>query len=487
MITVDGNQVIAPAGYLITPFIRVWHLMREIFGYFGYTLHSSWLEETSPFREMVLLNPNMDSLLTGSIRYSQLVPDCMVTTILDLFRVKFGAEFVPNETTKEVRIVLIKEVLSAVPSVDLSDRVYSNMTIVYPAKYKQLELRSEMITPPSLQRSVFMSDIHYDVVSSSDSETVNDILNRYPEAEINSISGDIVRYGFKGHLLVTQRLGSIGSPYNAGGVNEVETKEMTDQIPAIIPGHTQEMDGIDNEFYWYAPYIGKGRSLNSRVLKDGESDSGTIKPDELRPILCLSYTDADQLHRGTITNYSQMGVRLWDYHIGYNGQYGLFETFWRDYDNLLRNSLHEIKVDLLLSDVDKLSLSEVNKVIINGQEMLPNSFNYTTIADSIKECTLYTTRLYAPLSTAPAETDRLTGPKYKWEVKYAYSNPEFNPTMFFYDEEPVVRYYVPPTKSQFETGGKYYEQSYSVTASLYPVMLEEKGTLTVWLEAVLRG
>ena len=55
------------------------------------------------------------------------------------------------------------------------------------------------------------------------------------------------------------------------------------------------------------------------------------------------------------------------------GRMVFMRKFYRTYDNLLRNSMHPVKGDILLSDHQKMNIPAHRKVIIEGQELFVDS------------------------------------------------------------------------------------------------------------------
>ena len=49
-------------------------------------MEDSVFSRTTPFKDMVFLNNTIDTIVRGEIRFSQIVPDCMIKTILDVYR-----------------------------------------------------------------------------------------------------------------------------------------------------------------------------------------------------------------------------------------------------------------------------------------------------------------------------------------------------------------------------------------------------------------
>ena len=56
---------------------------------------------------------------------------------------------------------------------------------------------------------------------------------------------------------------------------------------------------------------------------------------------------------------------------------GIFEKFYRQYDLLLRNSLQELKVKLLLTQSQKQNLSSYAKIVIRGVSFFFNKLKFT--------------------------------------------------------------------------------------------------------------
>lgn len=413
---VNDAQVSVPAGFYISPQIRALYVLRIAFGQLGYTIDTGFLGETEPFRSMVLLNTNMDTLVGGEIKLEQLVPDCTLSELMDTFRGKFCCEFIPDETTRTVRITLFNELFGddRTPR-DLTNRVMGKPTIDHSAAYKQLRLSCEKGQVVTCERTEENNVYTYTYsLSAADylSKAICEIRQGRKSLYLDRVSGRIYPKDDPQNTV-----GSLSCDYFAGE-DGLETEEVSspDTVPSIYLKNTITGSGGSYSYEVYlGPVAGEGRFLNSRIIYDSSSEKPTNTDDaqsatELPIMLCGVSSDIYSTHdQGTIYNYCYVGERtgvrkLWDYSLAYNGEDGLFEKFWRRYDLLLRNSLRPVTYRMLLTEADKLTLAAHELVVIDGQRLLPNVLRYTVGRRVITECDFLTTRQLAPTTAPPPPT-----------------------------------------------------------------------------------
>lgn len=483
--TVDENTISTPAGYYISPFIKAMHLLDEIFKYLGYTLEDSFFSKTEPFKSMVFLNNNIDTIVNSEIRYDQVVPNCNISTILDIFRYKFCCEFIPDETARTVRIVLFNEIADSNARQDLTTLLTSPISVNHGSKYKQIKLSADKGAELSYNDEGKWVSTTPDYLSKS----LYEIAAMYPEAFIDLTRGWIIRDGFTPTDRVLERVGTLNCDYYASGTLETEKKESPDTLVSIETA--SEASGV-------APYIGTSRALNSKIVPDNaptqgnKTDNSTQKKSELKPMLCFTAHRTSRNDSGTIYAYLDTRERMWNYSLAYNGPDGLFEKFWRKYDDMLRNSMRPVTTKMLLKDIDKLNISAHEKVVINNQELLPNVIKYNVGKNVDTECTFLTTKLYNPVSSAKSESTHFPSSKYQWRQRWRKSVDDRYNWMQL-KEKPATLFLPPPTEAEYSRGGRFHEKSYpcwfAVQIELIgkPVLVDKiSGALTTWLEPILR-
>lgn len=428
-----GDQVITlTPGYYISPFVRANYLLERLFLHFGYTLKDNFFTRTTPFPDMVFVNNCADALVNGTIRLVNLLPDCMCSTILNVFRKKFCCEFIPDEVNRIVDIKLFNETISTIPQYDLTNYLTSHPQIDFPEAYQQLIISSE------------------EQVSDSDSpeppDSISDLVSRYPSVTLDSYDCNFYRIGytFGGFFMwtepsirtVSDKVAPSSMRYYAGGT--LKTKEI--KVPDLQPefrkiyGTANNPDGYGDlasheEIFLY---IGTPNFLNSKLIVSGKSEDAQANADTksdntgLKPILAFFYIDK-KYPRGTISNYggyegdSIVTIkprRLSDYTLCYNGEDSIFERFYRPIDEMYRNSLHEVKATLLLPDEFKQSLHAHLPVLLQGQKVLLNKFKYIIGGKNEPiETELLTCNLYEPISTAKQFTDYISNGGHGWIPK----------------------------------------------------------------------
>lgn len=488
--TIGENTISLAPGFYISPFIRGNHLLKEIFAYLGYTLNDNFFTRTTPFRDMVFLNNNIDTLIKTEIRYTQIVPDAMVSTILNVYRNRFCCEFIPNESNKTIDIVLFSEVIDAPASRDITRTLTSEPQISYPKTFRQVQLSAEKMTTIGEKKSAKRGESMYQSTENQ-FNTLKDLLDKYPDAKLDKTTGALSHIGFQGFSKVTETIGSLNCNYYAGGNLETEKKESPDLLIDMKKIH-QGRNGATIRLY---PFIGIARALNSTIVLDNtladtseSSDKSTEKStQELKPMLCFAHHSPSRKYDiGTIYNYDENENRLWDYTLAFNGEDGLFERFWRKFDNLLRNSLLDVSAQQLLSEEQKLSFSSYKKVILKNEELLPNEIKYSPGIRQPAECTYFTTKLYEPISSAPPEAGRIKTQTYYWEVKMTQSHTGYRYRQ--YKQQPTVVYPAPPTPEEYKHGGRYHQKTFDVQYANRMNVTDGSlsspvdGTLTVWLE-----
>ena len=486
-------------GYYISPFIRANYLLKRIFKYFGYDLKENFFTKTAPFNKMVVLNNVIDVLVNGHIRVEDLLPDVSVLDFLSVFRKKFLCEFVADEGTHTADIIFLKDAIDSKPVADLTRQMTEEPTLSYKAAsdYKRVVLRSKYQADSDAEDS-------YD--------DIKDMVSKNSGAYFDNADGCFYKKGYSGNYSVKVKIGGCSQSYDSGDDNidtqDVEIPEMipevrTLQYKEILDGETVIRD-IDRQLY-----IGDYATLNSSMkvaTEDGEEASEATST--LPVMLAFPYVASDGVVCGTVTAYdthlySNVGFgshqgeqtprKIFDYSLVYNGEDGIYEKFYRQYDLLLRNSLQELKVKLLLSQSQKQNLPSYAKVVIRGVSFFFNKLKFTLGGKSEPtESELRTIALTTPINEAESLEDLMPAMtcKYQWlgfEETVEVSENDYKKSGN--DQDRTFKVIYPPLPSAEYVGKKYgLQKSYVSQKTRHATMFRHSKWVyhctTVWLECV---
>ncbi|WP_028897845.1 hypothetical protein [Prevotella sp. HUN102] len=483
-------------GYYISPFIRTNYLLRRIFSHFGYTLSENFFDRTEPFSKMVVVNNVIDVLVNGKIRLSDLVPNGTCADFLAVFRKKFCCEFTADEGNRTVEIVFLRDAISAKPREDLTHSMVEEPVITY---------KSEK----DYQRIVIGSSEKVDSDTEGSYEDIAEMAKANPQAYFDPVEGIFIKDGFSGDFLVKTKIGTSSQDYNTG--EELEPREI--KVPDLIPEFralefAENVNGTKSvrRFGRY-PYIGSYTSLNSKMLITGKDNEEVSESARKQPcVLAFTYL-SDGRPEGTISpydihktipsksaeDYRWPHPRIFDYALYYNGRYGIFEKFYRDFDHLLRNSFHDAKVKLLLSQHQKKSIPATAKVIIRNTAFFLDKLKFSLGEENAPvESQLRTVAPMEPVSDAPSLADLLpaSSSKCRWVGKQRQtevSRDEWLNSGTDKDRTFVTVY--PPVPTEAMLGEKFgYQKSYTEQQLRHGSFWRHgkwKWTKTeVWLECV---
>lgn len=469
---VDGIAINLKPGYYISPFIRAVRVLRDVFSYFGYTLLNNFFTQTEPFSKMAIVNNCIDTIINGYILKADLVPDITCKDFLAVFRKKFCCEFVADESDMTVSVVFLRDVLDQSPSVDLTQKMTEEPTFHFKTQkdYKRVKLSSES---------------KVDQESSDSFDNVKDLRSNHETAIFCPIDGSFYKRGWKGSWAVETKVGECSMDYDTGDEEDVVEVTIPEQIPEYrILTHVCEKDDDRQEmklgYYLYVGnYIARHSLLKmpTETSDEDETTDSDTKSSQCPCMLVFTHTDASHIvgTAGSVSAYnlysrgagvngvgsSMIGRynRLWDYSLFYYGEYGIFERFYRQMDTLRRNTLNEVKVKLLLSDHDKITIPACRKVCIRSESFLIDKFKFTLGGkDEPQETQLLTLSLGEPLSSAKTIEQMLPmmTAQYKWEPRESTS------VVYWYgwDDE---------TDSPYHGDGEFHSTVYPVlpTAALY--------------------
>lgn len=489
-------------GYYISPFVRANYVLKRVFKYFGYDLQENFFTRTEPFTKMVLVNNVIDVMVNGHIRIEDLLPDVSVSDFLSVFRKKFLCEFVSDEGTHQASIIFLKDAVESAPAADLTRQMTEEPTLSYKtaSDYKRVVLRAKHQADSDAEDS-------YD--------DLKDMLAKNTGAYFDKVDGCFYKDGYSGNYHVKSKIGEGSQSYDTG---EEDTDTQDIEIPEMIPEtrtlkyrQSADDDTISREMGRFL-YIGSYATLNSSMKVATEDNSESSEEAVTTPVmLAFPYVSTDGMPCGTVTAYDihyeydnrfgppshaseeSLYRKIFDYALVYNGDDGIFEKFYRQYDLLLRNSLQELKVKLLLTQSQKQNLPSYAKVVIRGVSFFFNKLKFTLGGKSEPtESELRTIALTTPIE----EADRLIDvmPAMSCQYKWVGHEETVEATKDAYeksgdDKDRTFKIIYPPLPSAEYVGQKYgLQKSYVSQKTRHATMFRHSKWVyhctTAWLECV---
>lgn len=455
-------------GYYISPFIRANYVLKRVFKYFGYDLQENFFTRTEPFTKMVLVNNVIDVMVNGHIRIEDLLPDVSVSDFLSVFRKKFLCEFISDEGTHQASIIFLKDAVGSAPVADLTRQMTEEPTLSYKtaSDYKRVVLRAKHQADSDAEDS-------YD--------DLKDMLAKNTGAYFDKVDGCFYKDGYSGNYHVKSKIGEGSQSYDTG---EEDTDTQDIEIPEMIPEtrtlkyrQSADDDTISREMGRFL-YIGSYATLNSSMKVATEDNSESSEEAVTTPVmLAFPYVSTDGMPCGTVTAYDihyeydnrfgppshaseeSLYRKIFDYALVYNGDDGIFEKFYRQYDLLLRNSLQELKVKLLLTQSQKQNLPSHAKVVIRGVSFFFNKLKFTLGGKSEPtESELRTIALTTPIHEASRMIDVMPALScgYRWvghEETVEVSESAYNNSGD--DKDRTFKIIYPPLPSAEYVGQKY--------------------------------
>lgn len=395
-------------GYYMTPFIRVIYVLKRVIESLGYTLYYN--ESDPVISKMVFINNTIDSIVSGEgILLQDLVPDCTVSDLLNLFRYKFNMEFICNEIEKKITMLSFNSLLESAAE-DITPYIASVPEIEYSENRK----RTYLVPTAAL--------------SGDAAPSVIETLQKYVCPKWDVVRGGWVMEGKRGTYPVTEFILDGNAGYNSGEIDGFEQSEYKspDKVPSFVLLNPSEgsSGNYDYRNSWVFPYIGEERALHSKLSDTGDEDAAIQERPTCDIMIMLPYSSAGSYPRGRLTAYDYVKyfesgfiIPLTDQgSLCYHGNDGLFEKYWRHRDDIARNSLNKVKIKLNLTDSFKKTLSLYQRFLIHNSPLLIESLNIVLgQPGSLAESTLYTIAPQLPISSAPHAEDYVQS-DYRWQL-----------------------------------------------------------------------
>lgn len=458
---IKTTETIVPAGYGWTVFPRAVHLLRTIFSQIG-------IECSGPFfdivgiRKLVVLNNCADACVRRELKYADLMPDCTVGEFLHAVFVKFGMVYTIDWTNKKAHIDYIRNIISQNRPVDRELRPLSTSrgTMFYDeAQYVTLKNSTSLQgAAPACERyedfvkgmevaSISVGEavekwkpvngtkmwdgdrngIDWDDQDHDDRDWEWDYDDRWddyydhddgayyaPPRKETGYTGDetnLLAYewvtgnwallDFDNAVPVIQGSSFFSWSPQTPGMQALALDSVDEAVPVIAANY------IAN--HKYLPHFSVGmRHYHTFIANKGEECQSTplaFLLDNFRTIGSISF------HQGRNTIERDDGDCLGEdkyFTLYHQFEDGLFNVFWRHFDELLRHGMIRYELEAKLDVTDFGDILDV--VSIDGARALIDTRSSTFVANKGIEATIFL---------------RLTEPRGRYDIRQEQGVPDF--------------------------------------------------------------
>lgn len=416
---VQNNALVpvdVPAGYGVSPFVKVWYILERIFSHFGYDIEDNPFRTDYQLRRLCVLNNVTDSLVMNNIDYSQLLPDITVIDFLKSLKCRFGLVFFVDGDSDTVNMYLLKQIFENNTGRRLDTSSLPDIDYTEP---KQLKLSCAK----SLDRS------------STEKDTYGEFLKKYRYTMGSFRYGAI---GTQRGLLYSKNQGLFALTSLTGNYKIVSSVHFDwdqqadmeyEELSSVDEGLT--IDASDRIYYGIS-----GQLLNSRLLVDSvevEAESSNklaFAWDMGEGYSLVSGTKQYWGYKyGSIFPYvprqdsyfEDKDGNVFKYALTFIGEDGCFNRFHSRHDAFLRHSNYTVKADVTMPLYDMANLDYKYKYDINNQPLLIDKVNHVLGDRKTVSMELRTTRLYRPYDLDADHALPETHPiLYKWDFMRDY-------------------------------------------------------------------
>ena len=470
----------APKCYGLSPFLRIWKVLELIFANYGFSLENNPFYEHVQLRKLVVLNNTMDSVITGRLSYKDLMPDVTVEAFLDALNKKFGMLYYVNSNTRTVKIQFIRDVID--PSnrdglVDLSRYKSSSPSITY-KENKQLKLTGnneiEGTAPVTDSYDDFLASVNYQFFDLIRGMTRDKRLSlifmaqyrRYfyfnyltelhflKDAIPIRLSTDFFNWDKKDELPYEEiKFTDLNLPFH-------HTLAEESTIPVIFPyliltclvgyKNNYSIETVDAVMVEKE----KPKAKLAFAFAYGKSNMQILSGSSNYDYAFASQDNRD--HNGAFIINPSTGSRF-DLSLNIQHEDGLYNRFWRPYDDFLRHSAHEVNIIVKMSEFKLSSLALYRKIIIDNQLFIIEEIRSKIGAPAASaELKLRTLRMYEPFEAQILPT--YSPQKYYWRpvsvmdwdfLAFFNSNGITEWTIHNFHS---VEFMMPPTPEQYAAG-----------------------------------
>jgi hypothetical protein len=463
----------APTGYGVSPFLKVGVLIDILFAELGFTVKENPFRTHRQLKKLVVLNNVMDTVLSGTLHYRDMMPNLTLSAFLDSLYSKFGLLYFIDSNQKNVRLRFLKDILSQPSSVRLDAYKTEEPEIAW-APQKQLKL--------TCNRSVGMSA--WGIPTETLFDLYEDLLSKYGFQFTDSGLESPYIPGVSNLFHTELSLYNIVESIDTADAQRLKSSDFFDwnrKTPGLEYEEIKMEDAclpFDLVGNLYVLHYGANMQHHySDMIFDGETAQQEENPAPLAFVFGWGMTDftapnyynyfyASQINRNVHGDFmTDPDGNRYDVSLTINREDGLFNRFWKAYDAFLRHSNQQVECKLRLPQDELVNLKTGQVMMLNFQPLLPEQFSFKLNDPSnLTQARFRTLRLYRPYDLlAEQGIFAYQNQKYRWQPSQVnVPQPAWEPdwidaptggpgfvTIDGTDYNTKLIFFLPPTEDQF--------------------------------------
>lgn len=413
-----NSEVIAtslPAGYGLTPFLKVSWILETIFSKYGYKIIENPFCIHPQLSRLIVLNNTADACVKGFINYSDLMPDCTINEFLQALYCRFGMIYFVDGKTKNVKLKFLKDIIRTPASQDWTNLKASSPIINYNAP-QQLKLSA----------GTSIAGPYKVLVAAPSVESLDKFLKQYDYIVSTNYDKGFLYWSNDNGIyfvrnIITKQLEPISSdffPWDKGDKIGYEEISSIDECLPIKGSYPDDVASCP------AYLLGKVH----RYTNIASADIELSEDQETKTPLCFCFSmPITSIKRpyGSPRCTGPGGAPVkdpsghtFDISMVFVGDNGLFNHFWRDYDAVLRHANHTVETELHLSANQLLNTDVSDPILISGQRLLIDTTRYVIPFKGKQPATvnLRTLKLLQPYDLEKEQTIKITEQLYYWDL-----------------------------------------------------------------------
>ena len=352
-----------PKGYGVAPFLKLYRLIELLFDRLGYRVTYNCFA-ANDYRSLTIVHNCSDCLVQPVLNYADMVPSCTLSEFLEWLEAKFHVQPLVNSDSKEVRIVKTEDVLNGSADDDISENVEGHPAVNH-SPTKRI-----VLTPTNSIESSEPAAETFDQLIAKHGYYINMDETLFEELNGNNpifMGGLMLRkstgmfYEQGLHLVdakpVLNPVGTNHFVYDRDNSDETVDFSQADVMPLMM---------CEGSTHRVAPFIGE--RLHCHTAYQDKKEDG--KQDIIVVRACFGQGNGYKTSGTTqqfLPDATTGGVSF-----GYDlTNYGIYNHFWRRYNEVLLNNETKIAMRMKLSIAEFLQFDMSSLKLCYGQLLLP--------------------------------------------------------------------------------------------------------------------